>query len=176
MLTRGQPRWRLQPPPESVSNARVPSSKIPILVKAAGNIPLGSLAVAGYWRCPIRKKLLPYYTEVALTQCSYLFVEKQTNRVSNFVSPCNARLYEFRAQRVLLRRGLRSGSFRQRYTLATRRLNARRRELDRRAFFVSVQSFVAFLRFAFRRCRTFWKNAFENSALLVELMVHREFL
>ena len=75
-----------------------------------------------------------------------------------------------------VRRGLRSGSFRQRYTLATRRLNARRREIDSRAFFVSVQSFVAFLRFAFRRCRTFWKNAFENSALLVELMVHREFL
>jgi hypothetical protein len=27
-----------------------------------------------------------------------------------------------------------------------------------------------------RRCRTFWKKAFENSALLGELMVRREFL
>jgi hypothetical protein len=28
---------------------------------------------------------------------------------------------------------------------------------------------------AIRRCRTFWKNAFENSALLDELMVRLEF-
>jgi hypothetical protein len=54
-----------------------------------------------------------FVPEVVLTQCSYLFVDKQTERVSNFVSSCNARLYEFRAQRVLLRRGLRLGSFRQ---------------------------------------------------------------
>jgi hypothetical protein len=27
-----------------------------------------------------------------------------------------------------------------------------------------------------RRCRTFWKKAFENSALLGELMVPQEFL
>ena len=33
-------------------------------------------------------------------------------------------------------------------TLATKRLNARRREIDRRAFFVSTQSFTAFLRFS----------------------------
>ena len=33
-------------------------------------------------------------------------------------------------------------------TLTTKRLNARRREIDRRAFFVSSQLFVGFLRFS----------------------------
>jgi hypothetical protein len=32
--------------------------------------------------------------------------------------------------------------------LTTKRLNARRREIDRRAFFVATQSFTAFLRFS----------------------------
>jgi len=39
-----------------------------------------------------------------------------------------------------------------------------------------IDSYVVFEDDAVRRCRTFWKNAFENSALLDELMVRREFL
>jgi hypothetical protein len=40
------------------------------------------------------------------------------------------------------------GAFVKVLTLATKRLNARRREIDRRAFFVFAQSFAGFLRFS----------------------------
>ena len=44
--------------------------------------------------------------------------------------------------------GCARGAFVKVLTLATKRLNARRREIDRRAFFVSTQFFAGFLRFS----------------------------
>ena len=44
--------------------------------------------------------------------------------------------------------GCARGAFVKVLTLATKRLNARRREIDRRAFFVSTQFFAGFQRFS----------------------------
>ncbi len=49
-------------------------------------------------------------SEVALTQCSYLLLKIQIERVSNFVSHFQQKLCEFMAKKVLLRRGFRTGA------------------------------------------------------------------
>jgi hypothetical protein len=58
--------------------------------------------------------------------------------------------FAFQSERVsvLFEESFARGAFVKVLTLATKRLNARRREIDRRAFFVSTQSFAGFLRFS----------------------------